>query len=754
MLRFTLDNEIEGAFVLPTDPKGWDSGRFSLTRSPKYHGINYARTFALIFVCNAGKEYIDKIYEEQGIDATITVLIEDSCDCVPFIINGDYTEDYSDDYNNGGFTTDCLFEEFFTGQLDLKEYFKTKQETSVKIIEQSLNQTFLARSATKVDMFGTDTIDGGTFTNITTDSDITLHSKALVFNAEFNIINDSDGASLDPGGTDTIYFETPLFVESSEGYSAVNNPSLPFMHGTADTNTFEPIWLNITGKTQSVDIEVLCEGGISVSGNNNLASFIDRSVSVQIRVGATYDASVLYTVVAPVLHTFYNYFTFVALDGSLTDTLTVPNGYAIYCSIVIPNVTIDSADPKPWLLLTQFDTFNVKMKSLSTVADSQAKGTLIYESFARTLQSILNVEDPLRSTYYGRVNATPYAEPENGTGSFAMVMDGFRIRQYPTTGDNARTPKFSFDDIFDAFNPVDNIGVGFDYIDEGYKVIIEQKKYFYSQNSSISLENVPNIKLSVYRELYFNNIEVGFENWQTNGLNGLDEYCSKSQYTNGLKTIPDSLELQSKGIASAYLLEQLRRDKYSESATEDTDYDVNLFMIALNRSVDEDGVPDSLDIAEKDENFSNIENIIDPPSVYNLRWAVVRNFIRNISLVSPSLVKNVGRLIKFTSGEGNYKTITAESSNTSGDYNNQDLSGQQDIQWDSANVDETPLYIPELIEFEYPISLQEFKLLRSNPYDYIEVSGDLGNYKGYILDVAYTPRSGLTSFKLIRKWES
>jgi hypothetical protein len=199
------------------------------------------------------------------------------------------------------------------------------------------------------------------------------------------------------------------------------------------------------------------------------------------------------------------------------------------------------------------------------------------------------------------------------------------------------------------------------------------------------------------------------------------------------------------------LIENTRRTPFSETVTEDTEFDDSLFVIAVNRTVS--GVtPTMLDVAEKDENFSVVSNVIDPSSVYNLRYAVCRDLIRNIPTIAISLIKNAGRLIKFTKGEGNYKTITAESDTATGNYNNQSLSGEQDVQWDGDDVNQEPLYIPEFIEFQYPLTKTEFNTIKENPYKYIEVDTSKYVYYGYIVEVNYKPNSGLTTFKLLRKW--
>lgn len=752
MLRFTLSNSLAGTFVLTEDPIGWDGGEISLIRSPKYHGVNYARTLSLQFLCGQGKEYLDLIYETQGIDATVDVLVEDSCDCIPSVGTGDYNNDYNVDYLITGSNSDnCVFEYFMEFIINFKEYFRTELVTDVSMIEKSNAQTFNARVDTKVDLFGIDSIDGATFGNIDTQSDITMHSKALTFVADFEIINESDSKVFIPP-FDTLYCEIPLYVESSEGYSYLQEPSIPLLHGTTDTGGIEPIWVNATTSTQNITFDIDVIGSIKVSGGGNLSGGQNFNTLLILKIGTDYDSAVVFQIKAPFTHEYFNTFTNVPLTSSLSVAVPIPVGYFVFVTFVITNIATNIATPFPWYIETVFSKFQVKLKSTSVTSPTPAVGTLIYEAFSRVLQSMLGLPDPCRSNYYGRVNASPHSEINNGSGSFTMVMDGFRIRQYPLIGGSKRTPSFSFNDLFETFDVIDDIGVGFETINGEGKVRIERKNYFYSNEKSLTLLNVPNVKVSVATDLYVNDIEIGFETWESSGINGLDEYCATSQYSNGMKSIDKKLDKISKGIASAYLIENIRRDKFKNTATEDTENDSALFVVALNRTV-VDGVPTMLDVAEKDENFINVTNVIDPSSVYNLRFAVCRLLLKNIPTIAVSLTKNIGRLIKFTSGTGNYKTITTETDYAVGSYNGQPLSGEQSIQWDGSSVQQTPLYVPEFIEFQYPLLKSEFQILLANPYKFIEVNTGKEILNGYIADVSYKPNSGLTTFKLIRKWQ-
>jgi hypothetical protein len=61
-----------------------------------------------------------------------------------------------------------------------------------------------------------------------------------------------------------------------------------------------------------------------------------------------------------------------------------------------------------------------------------------------------------------------------------------------------------------------------------------------------------------------------------------------------------------------------------------------------------------------------------------------------------------------------------------------------------------PLIRPEVINFEYPMSLADFKRIRANPYGYIKhCSG-----KGHIFKIIYRPNEGKANFELRERYDN
>ena len=87
------------------------------------------------------------------------------------------------------------------------------------------------------------------------------------------------------------------------------------------------------------------------------------------------------------------------------------------------------------------------------------------------------------------------------------------------------------------------------------------------------------------------------------------------------------------------------------------------------------------------------------------------------------------------------------------DYNSEVLSESGNVSWNDTNARNiTPIWLPETYSFEYPLTFAEFTNIKANPYGYVEFYKDSDDVKqGYIMDMRYTMKTGLTKFELIRK---
>lgn len=753
IFRFALYNPDLGTLILPSDPVGWESLLLEFKRDQDLHGIFLEYSLDLKFFCGSGKEYLDKVYTEQGLDADIDLFVSVACGCVPGEDSLDYSIDYSDNY--GTPSEGCQYEELFRGKIDLSTYQSDPVFTSVNVLQADIYSKLKARLDTKVALTKLNSVEGVGLSPFEFGPyEMSLHSKRIVFQSQWE--------PNEPGNS----FETDTFELGLK-----HSPPLDLMvtdipgSQSSFTDVTDPsaaIWQNLIGAEQTIKIE----GEIKLSTYQELTYKTEggtSSATINFSGGYTYYLSILdesWNLVSFVeLHQEPNVPTLVPLDSSFTinETLVVPPLHYVNLIYQLDNIDFsgyeppDSGNPiSPVELLAIHAEYIYHKDSLikgtvdSIVPESQCNVFAIHEALARISQVITDQSDVLRSNYFGRKNSEPISYSENGCGSFTAITNGSLIRQFPIT---ERPVYTSMKELYNNLDAIHNLGMGIERVGEDYKIRIEPKEYFYSNDVSVTLTNVPNIKMSIATDYIYNNITIGYSTWESESINGIDEFNSKRQYTLGLKRSDALDEILSNLVASGYAIEFTRRKKYKDSANEDYKYDNNNFIICLNRSVDGAGVPNNLTTAEKNENFSDVQNLISPETAYNLRISPNRNLLRRYSNIAGTLEICPGKAVQFAFGDGNYFL----QSTLNGDCQESDYSAPLKENQAIIEAPTDPLWIPEMYEFSCPLTFEQYKTIQANPYKCIEFSSGDGDYiKGAIIDLRYKLAGGMTEFKLLR----
>jgi hypothetical protein len=749
--RFTLTNDILGSHILTKDPIGWDKAEILFKRSPKYHGVFYEKSIDLEFYCGAGKEYIDEVFESQGIDAVINIRIEIACSSNGVADSLDYSIDYSDDYGSEATGLGSVtFEELYLGKLDLKTRRTINGKSSINIIQEGITQTVLNRMDTVIDVTRTDTLDGTALAGLTP-YDLTLHSKLIRLKSGMDIEEDAGYTFTQESDKHytTVYLEMPFDNLIYDEFAELLMPVDPYVHGW-DNPGPDPVdvyWTN-----DSVEKVITINYNFEGTVVENLYAGVTAGNYEFYLVIVKADLSDLLSTYTE-LYT-HNYGTFVRNTGythNFSDvgtllSVTIEAGYSVWALIELRNAeAVSIGSDVPNAIVANFTSCSIGFTWDSTTDSTTSKAFLLPDVFNKIFSSIADQENAFVSDYF------------NDCGAKRAITNGALIRNFPiesfTDPDGTLIPgrpvKISANELFDSFNAIDNIGMGIEKDGEEFRVRVDTKDFFYNDTVLFQLSNVPNIEYTEGSEYYYNRANIGYEKWETQSTNGIDEFNTERQYDLGLKCIDNPLTAISKIIASGYVLETARRKQFIDSSTEDFDFDNDNFVICLNQSDNT--------IAEKNENFSAVGNLISPETSYNLRISPARNFVRWSNVVNGGLLKYEGREIKFTSGKGNFKMESDFISDSCpGRWNNVLFSEGQNIQWDDANnSDNNPIWIPKIVSFDYPLTRTQATTLMNNPHGVIEISSTSENYvKYYILEVRYRPVGGLTEFKLLKKWVS
>lgn len=384
----------------------------------------------------------------------------------------------------------------------------------------------------------------------------------------------------------------------------------------------------------------------------------------------------------------------------------------------------------------------IDIQALQSCPTTEATVSLIHETASRITEAITDRCLTVKSDYYGRTDSEPYAAAADGCGSLRVLSSGLRIRQ----ADNP-THFMSLKDLFEGLNPIDNIGMGI----EDDKLRIEPVEYFYQNTEIIRMPFIPKANEAMDDTEAYSIIKVGYKKWETEGINGLDEFNSNKEFRTSLKNISNPLDITSPFIAGGYPIELTRQQSFASSGGADTKYDNDNFIICVVRQGYAYG-----GYAVEQGNIDNAANFYSPATAYNWRIRPFYNLMRwwkSIAQSYANLVNTTSKFI-FSAGTGN---LEAEGELSAGDAckleagvkaENDDL-----LRADFATLP-TPIWKPETVQFIYPMSVKDFNLIKANPYGYVFYQCGQGDFaKGFITNLLYKPAKGEADITLKLKWD-
>lgn len=752
IFRFVLNSEEYGAFVLPNEPVGWKDIELILKRSLEYHGIFYEAMASLEFKCGSGKEYIDTAYDELGPDAVINITIYVSCVTGSGSVESpDYSIDYSDDYGSMATGSGApVFETLFEGVLEFKNYSKTSESTTVSLIQTDFLQNIMNRFDTKVNIDENVDLDGNALLDISNiPYSLNIPSKAIRYGSSLRL---DEALQADPF----------VFPNISDNYQFfyINHPFVPVYNDLEGFATVFPVVQNrdsLTGEPDAIMIapytgtyQISYNLAGTIKFNNNDASSFNVFYKIKYGINSTGQAATqIGSTFGGLVPIGGNRTDAFSVSGTLTLGLTAGDRFQFWTRVngssSVENTGVGVFDCSFEL---DYSVCDFVIYTDTTTASSTSSSYYIHELGASIAQRITGINDAFRSTLLGRKNSLPNLYASNGCLSFMAMSNGKKIRGFPSEN----SLFISMNEFYKTINSIGNIGIGFESNGDSYVLRMEEKSYFYDTATLLQFTFVSNIKTSIAKDYYVSDISIGYESWESEETNGIDEFNTTREYNTGIKSINSKLVSLSPTIASSYAIEFTRRKQYVDFPSLDWKYDNNNFIFCLNRSVDGSGNPNNLNTVELDENYTTINNVFSPESTYNYRISPARNLLRHLSVIGSSLIKYADRTLKFVYGEGNYVAETEFTSDScNGNYNNDLLSESENIPWLGSGND--PIWIPEYIEFEYPLTFSQYLTLKETPTGCIEVSETDSNFvKGFIIDIQYKPVGGLASFKLLKAY--
>lgn len=771
MFRWTLHNVDTGETQkIKYDPDGWRELVLTHQRDSKWHGIGYDFTTELGFYCKGGgKEFVDQAYENKGQEANVTIKAE-------IRINGTWSN-------------------LFTGKLNFsvyrEEYKSNVLYTFLDAERDDVKKLINNREDLEVDLLRNTSLDGVTLNDYPyLGYDITMHSRIIHIESEWETLTHGCCFHLISTGLRLFYIIpttnllTADFEKSLETESRCVNPVV--FDGFLDdaqpiVNTANsPIFL----QPQTVRITWNIAGTIKITTTDTTPIPSDPCEDNTCGTGALTGA--LYDSVDMALRLFFGNDSNETEDGTNCSGGSVVQGDVKFLDLVVEptfavtgNPTIKSfsgsgsvdvimnPEDKAWYYwvmdMNLINSCDMKMEFDYTVSELKIESDTMYhatncrsigihEAWSRLSEIITDQQLGFRSELFGRTNSN-ITYPQDGCGSRVAITSGKNIRRLGR-GATVFTPpiKMSLSKMFESVDAIYGIGLGIEKYNNFDVLRVEELSYFYSDTEILKLDFVPNIQIKHLSDRVYNEISLGFEKWSTTAgqTNGLDEPLTKIKYiVPPIKSNKKKFEKISKFVASMYSIEITRRS--GDETKRNTEFDEDAFIIALSN--------DDMTICEKDENMTSVTNLLSPETAYNLRFLLSSTFDRLKNQFTAGLTK-LGTLadpiLMPAQGEGNQSVTYAYVANgCAGDhFGTTQTNGDAGKYPDAQARREAPIFLPQEITFDWPLSYTDYLKIVANPYGLIRFSSSNKNYmSGWILNLDYQIAIKHGTFRILRKYD-
>jgi hypothetical protein len=711
------------------EPVGWDGISCSFTRNMSHHGI-----FSNINTSDF--EWVDTAYDlllaeynAQGANGNYQLLIEYEC------ADGD------------GYTT------YFQGKFDFNTL--ERQCLDYCFIKCSVTTTrcadiFLSRMGQDVNVLSTENFDGETIAPMGYNplniegQDILLQNKA----------NNDNGANWSGHHDDNLtitnrprYYYFPVYLPNNPimefgDFNVTNvSPSLVYVADAEQDVLIFPkigdVWpaytnLSIYNATTSeniittIDIEWRCKGTMTITasyqGPIDVYIFAEHAGFIQNSqvLGSTLIASTALVAFTPLVINF---------DVSFTGTCNNPQlafdqlSYFFNLDIVKQTTTgsVDTID-----ISVDYDAGGVNYFNMET---NSTNPTSVTDSVY-----LPNLLEWLPTAYLPTDCPTLEVEPNlRDCLERYSVTKGSMLRNVTEPSVPQLFTNYEF--MFDQCRKIFNIGWGFNNNDT--ELTIANIEDFYQSTIIADVGLLNKATFTTAKDLVYGTITIGYNKWEAEEYNGLDEMNTERQYRRNINSNPSELDLMSDIITAGYTIEVTRRKNQANTGTSDWRYDDDIFLI--NTFVDEGSL-------YAYRGASDTANMYSPSTRMNLRLTPVRNLMRWFKTLVGAQPTITNETLKFTSGTGNY---LAESRFADQCFIETGVVSEQQNIISTDVVAPTPIWKTIYATFDAPLTMVQFEAIKTNVYGAIRFRCGNDLYLGNIVTLSHEPNTGLASFKLL-----
>jgi hypothetical protein len=730
--KFTLIDSSSVSTVVES-PVGWNGIGGNLTRNIIHHGININISTDSFEWVGEAYDLLYTEYQTNGANGQYQVQIDYEC------AEGDgYTN-----YFIGAF-------DFNTFERQCADYCFIK----LSVTASKCTDVFMSRMGQDVDIEATTNFDGQAITppllrvlNIE-GQDILLQNKA------FNDGTNSGNAQVFPIGASAFYYinfcmQVPKRNMEEIGKFNVNgislipttsgNVSIASSFATDPAAAFEnfgrflTIWKRTSDPLNCIDndaaIDIICKGTFNVTFTN-----FDGEITPTLKLfkfnSTTGVLTLLNTNTIGTIACVSGTPESLAFNKAFLGTPSYTDAdYLLYCfECFVERLVWDGFSSRQVNINIDYDnTSKIEMTLNSNCEPSVATSVYLPELLKFLPSAYMDTDCP----------SVVMEEELNQCLDFYQITKGSFIRQVTEPS----VPKLfvSYEYLFEQCRKIFNIGWGFDNNETELKIArIEE---FYKSTIVVDVGLVDKAIFTTAKDLIYGTIMVGYNKWEAEEYNGLDEMNTERQYRRNIDSNPTELDLMSDMIAAGYTIEITRRKNQARTGTSDWRYDDDLFIV---HAIVEDA---NLYAYRGVDNGA--ANIYSPATRMNYVLTPVRNLLRwfkSISAATP-IATNESQI--FTSGTGNY-IATGEMTATC-QIENQPITENATISTAIMGdvYYETPIWKTEYVTFTAPFSMADFEDVKVNPYGAIRFRCSDTYYIGNIVEINHDPNEGLAEFKLL-----
>jgi hypothetical protein len=236
-------------------------------------------------------------------------------------------------------------------------------------------------------------------------------------------------------------------------------------------------------------------------------------------------------------------------------------------------------------------TYRVNLKKTSylkfegyTVSEgSNGYGLFVHEALSKTVATLTGQNNILISNYFGKLDSWLRTYANNGCGADYLLTIGKLLKGRLKEKDNTDIAlTSSLSTLIEGLQSIFCIGYTYEYEQGAERVVIEDLEYFFQDYEILTFNDISDFEITPAQDLIFNTIEVGYEKYETEEVNGADEFNSKRHYSTPIRKHENKLNILSKLIAGGYPIEFTRQSRLRSA---DYKYDNNNFIIAVKNDI-------------------------------------------------------------------------------------------------------------------------------------------------------------------------